>query len=143
MYPLLGTSFYFSGLFNLRVAERTPSIRTDRRHGQPKAKQNYKGLTARLVAESYRGLLILNWLSFAWVLYRVPFVGKALCFAYYCVVNSYYCFECVRHSERSLLRIMLTRATPGRTGSNKAGAWTSGSSTSSRDGPTSSALECL
>ncbi|CEQ39739.1 SPOSA6832_01280 [Sporobolomyces salmonicolor] len=85
LYPLAAAATYYSGLL-------TPSEETTRRGMAPRQPAQ-GGLMAKIVAESYRTLVTLNYFAFFLALRWIPFVGGLFAFLYACIIDAYYCFE--------------------------------------------------
>ncbi|GAA5859283.1 hypothetical protein JCM1840_003833 [Sporobolomyces johnsonii] len=85
LYPLAAAATYYSGLL-------TPSEETTRRGMAPRQPVQ-GGLMAKIVADSYRALVTLNYFAVFLALRWIPFVGGLLAFIYACIVDAYYCFE--------------------------------------------------
>ncbi|KAM0755327.1 hypothetical protein T439DRAFT_320034 [Meredithblackwellia eburnea MCA 4105] len=83
LYPLSLAATYYSGLLRSQEAERRGGV----------VRSEYRGVTANLAAQSYKFLILLNYLLFTYLLSYVPFFGSPISFIYACVVDSYYCFE--------------------------------------------------
>ncbi|GAA6009022.1 hypothetical protein JCM10207_004068 [Rhodosporidiobolus poonsookiae] len=87
LWPVAGAATYYSGLLKA-------STEADKRGMGARANQSAdKGMTAKLVAESYRTLVTLNYFLFFYALRLIPFLGAPLSFIYASVVDAYYCFE--------------------------------------------------
>ncbi|GAA5848581.1 hypothetical protein JCM8547_004560 [Rhodosporidiobolus lusitaniae] len=89
LWPLAAAATYFSGL--LRATAETDKRGMGGR-GQSSGGAG-KGLTAKLVSESYRTLVTLNYFAFFYALRLIPFLGAPLSFLYASMVDAYYCFE--------------------------------------------------
>ncbi|GAA6037092.1 hypothetical protein JCM8097_008726 [Rhodosporidiobolus ruineniae] len=86
LWPLAGASTYYSGL--LRATSET-----DKRGMGRQNQAADRGLTAKLVSESYRTLVTVNYFVFFYALRLIPSLGAPLSFLYASVVDAYYCFE--------------------------------------------------
>ncbi|GAA6054547.1 hypothetical protein JCM3770_006022 [Rhodotorula araucariae] len=84
LYPLAAAATYYSGLLR-------PAAETDRRRTSS-AKDN-RGMAVKLVSESYRALVTVNYFVFFYALRLIPFLGAPLSFLYASIVDAYYCFE--------------------------------------------------
>ncbi|GAA5996200.1 EI24 domain-containing protein [Rhodotorula paludigena] len=84
LWPLAAAATYYSGLLR-------PASETDKRRsagGDPN-----RGMVVKVVSESYRTLVTLNYFLFFYALRLIPFLGVPLGFLYASVVDAYYCFE--------------------------------------------------
>ncbi|GAA5971295.1 hypothetical protein JCM8115_005498 [Rhodotorula mucilaginosa] len=86
LYPLAAAATYYSGL--LRASEET-----DKRSSRSSANSDNRGLAVKIVSESYRTLVTLNYFLFFFALRLVPFLGSPISFLYASIVDAYYCFE--------------------------------------------------
>ncbi|GAA5881984.1 hypothetical protein JCM3774_002562 [Rhodotorula dairenensis] len=86
LYPLAAAATYYSGL--LRASEET-----DKRSARSSAGPDNRGLAVKIVSESYRTLVTLNYFLFFLALRLVPFLGAPASFLYASIVDAYYCFE--------------------------------------------------
>ncbi|GAA5968220.1 hypothetical protein JCM11641_003776 [Rhodosporidiobolus odoratus] len=88
LYPLAAAATYYSGLLQA-------TGETDKRGmgSRSAASSGDKGTTAKLVADSYRTLVTLNYFLFFYALRLIPFLGAPLSFIYASIVDAYYCFE--------------------------------------------------
>ncbi|GAA5830329.1 hypothetical protein JCM11251_001309 [Rhodosporidiobolus azoricus] len=87
LWPLAGAATYYSGL--LRASQETDK----RGMGRSQNAVSDKGMTAKLVSESYRTLVTLNYFIFFYAIRLIPFLGAPLSFFYASIVDAYYCFE--------------------------------------------------
>ncbi|GAA5931242.1 EI24 domain-containing protein [Sporobolomyces koalae] len=86
LYPVAAIATYYSGLLR-------PSPESARRGMASRPATVNGGMAAKLVAESYRTLVTLNYFAFFFALKTIPLVGGFLAFLYACIVDAYYCFE--------------------------------------------------
>ncbi|BGP13869.1 hypothetical protein JCM10213_002507 [Rhodosporidiobolus nylandii] len=86
LWPLAAAATYYSGLLQA-------GGETDRRGMNSRAHSADKGLAAKLVGESYRTLVTLNYFVFFYAIRLIPFLGAPLSFVYASIVDAYYCFE--------------------------------------------------
>ncbi|GAA6016566.1 hypothetical protein JCM11491_005998 [Sporobolomyces phaffii] len=91
LYPVAAIATYYSGLLR-------PSPESARRGGMANARPANGGapgggIMSKIIAESYRTLVTVNYFAFFFALRLVPFVGPFLAFFYACIVDAYYCFE--------------------------------------------------
>ncbi|GAA5996600.1 hypothetical protein JCM5350_006758, partial [Sporobolomyces pararoseus] len=86
LYPLTAIATYYSGLLR-------PSPESARRGMASRPTAVNGGMMAKLVAESYRTLVTLNYFAFFFALKMIPFIGGFFAFFYACIVDAYYCFE--------------------------------------------------
>ncbi|GAA5910911.1 EI24 domain-containing protein [Sporobolomyces salmoneus] len=89
LYPVAGIATYYSGL--LRPSPESSRRGIAARQSNP---QNAAGgQMSKLVAESYRTLVTINYFAVYFTLRMIPFVGGLFSFLYACIVDAYYCFE--------------------------------------------------
>ncbi|GAA5885459.1 hypothetical protein JCM6882_009627 [Rhodosporidiobolus microsporus] len=87
LWPLAGAATYYSGLLQ-------GTQETDKRGmGRSSNVSADKGMTAKLVSESYRTLVTVNYFVFFYAIRLIPFLGAPLSFIYASIVDAYYCFE--------------------------------------------------
>ncbi|GAA5968765.1 hypothetical protein JCM3765_000859 [Sporobolomyces pararoseus] len=86
LYPITAIATYYSGLLR-------PSPESARRGMAARPTAVNGGMMAKLVAESYRTLVTLNYFAFFFALKMIPFIGGFFAFFYACIVDAYYCFE--------------------------------------------------
>ncbi|KAK4058906.1 hypothetical protein OIO90_000352 [Microbotryomycetes sp. JL221] len=86
LWPLAAAATYYSGLLR-------PRTEVDRRVGRAPPRPDFHGQTAKIVAESYRALVTVNYFVVVMLLRYIPFVGPIISFLFACMVDSYYCFE--------------------------------------------------
>ncbi|BGP06034.1 Protein EI24 [Rhodotorula toruloides] len=86
LYPLAAAATYYSGLLR-------PTQETDKRSVRGGGGMDNKGMAVRIVSESYRTLVTLNYFLFFYALRMIPLLGAPLSFAYASIVDAYYCFE--------------------------------------------------
>ncbi|BGP37939.1 hypothetical protein JCM10450v2_001876 [Rhodotorula kratochvilovae] len=84
LYPLAAAATYYSGLLR-------PAAETDRRRSS--SGNDNRGMAVKLVSESYRALVTVNYFVFFYTLRLIPFLGALLSFLFASVVDAYYCFE--------------------------------------------------
>ncbi|KAN0066511.1 hypothetical protein ACQY0O_000605 [Thecaphora frezii] len=95
LYPLIGGSYLLASSWTTDVAESAYRLR----HGHVKNALSFAsftppaGTSRRLVRESYRIFLIVNYAAIVLLLGKIPYVGRALSFLFMSFVDGYYCFE--------------------------------------------------
>lgn len=94
LYPLIGGSYLLASSWTSDIAQATFKLR----HGHLKnlSLSNNSippGTSRRLLQESYRVLLILNYIAIYFVLVQIPYIGRILAFLFMSMVDGYYCFE--------------------------------------------------
>ena len=95
LYPLIGGSYLLASSWTSNVAEAAYRLR----HGHTKGSLSISNLSVppgtsrKLLQESYRVILIFNYMAIFLVLGKIPFVGRTLSFLFMCLVDGYYCFE--------------------------------------------------
>ncbi|PWN48534.1 hypothetical protein IE53DRAFT_191862 [Violaceomyces palustris] len=98
LYPLIGGSFLLASTWSSDVAQAAYKIR----HGHTKGLASIStvaassfppGTSRRLVQESYRLILIVNYTILGLLLHKIPHVGPILAFLFMSIIDGYYCFE--------------------------------------------------
>ncbi|KAJ9477118.1 hypothetical protein PHBOTO_000800 [Pseudozyma hubeiensis] len=94
MYPLIGGSYLLASSWTSDIAQAAYKLRHD--HVRRLTLSNPSlppGTSRRLLQESYRMILIINYTVFYLLLGRIPYLGRPLSFLFMCMVDGYYCFE--------------------------------------------------
>ncbi|SPO20563.1 uncharacterized protein UTRI_00039 [Ustilago trichophora] len=94
LYPLIGGSYLLASSWTSDIAQAAYKLR----HGHVRRLTLSNpslppGTSRRLLQESYRLVLILNYTVFYILLGRIPYLGRLLSFLFMCLVDGYYCFE--------------------------------------------------
>ena len=94
LYPLIGGSYLLASSWTSDIAQAAYKLR----HGHVRRLTLSNpslppGTSRRLLQESYRVILILNYTVVYLLLGRIPYVGRVLSFLFMCLVDGYYCFE--------------------------------------------------
>lgn len=94
MYPLIGGSYLLASSWTSDIAQAAYKLR----HGHVRRLTLSNpslppGTSRRLVQESYRIILIVNYTLLYILLGRIPYLGRSLSFLFMCLVDGYYCFE--------------------------------------------------
>ncbi|EPQ32062.1 uncharacterized protein PFL1_00260 [Pseudozyma flocculosa PF-1] len=95
LYPLIGGSYLLASSWTTDVAEAAYRLR----HGHVRNALSIAsftppaGTSRRLVRESYRLFLIVNYAAVVVLLGRIPYLGRPLSFLFMSFVDGYYCFE--------------------------------------------------
>ncbi|TKY90074.1 hypothetical protein EX895_000072 [Sporisorium graminicola] len=94
LYPLIGGSYLLASSWTSDIAQAAYKLR----HGHVRRLTLSNpslppGTSRRLLQESYRLILIVNYTVFYIILGRIPYVGRPLSFLFMCLVDGYYCFE--------------------------------------------------
>ncbi|KIS71613.1 uncharacterized protein UMAG_00055 [Mycosarcoma maydis] len=94
LYPLIGGSYLLASSWTSDIANAAYKLR----HGHVRRLTLSNpslppGTSRRMLQESYRMILIVNYTIFYLLLGRIPYLGRPLSFLFMCLVDGYYCFE--------------------------------------------------
>ncbi|SNX81356.1 uncharacterized protein MEPE_00061 [Melanopsichium pennsylvanicum] len=94
LYPLIGGSYLLASSWTSDIAQAAYKLRHGHARRLTLANPSLPpGTSRRLLHESYRMMLILNYTVFYILLARIPYFGRLLSFLFMCLVDGYYCFE--------------------------------------------------
>lgn len=94
LYPLIGGSYLLASSWTSDIAQAAYKLRHGHVRKLTLANPSLPpGTSRRLLQESYRVILILNYTVFYVLLSRIPYLGRSLSFLFMCLVDGYYCFE--------------------------------------------------
>lgn len=95
--PIVGTSLYLNSAWCSVVARRAFILQHGNRAVAQQQSVGYTGMLNSLATSAYRGVMILSCALLSLVLSSIPLtrfvLGPILAFAFFCWVDSYYCFE--------------------------------------------------
>lgn len=94
LYPLIGGGYLLASSWTADVAQATYKLRHGHLKNLSLSNNSIPPATSRrLLQESYRVLLILNYIAIYLLLGQVPYIGRVLAFLFMSFVDGYYCFE--------------------------------------------------
>lgn len=93
LYPLVAGSYFLAASWTMDVANAAHKLKHGR--GLSMSAQNMfpPGTSRRIVLESYRVILVVNYALISFALQQIPFVGRWLAFFFMSFIDAYYCFE--------------------------------------------------
>ncbi|CEH11674.1 p53-mediated apoptosis protein EI24/PIG8 [Ceraceosorus bombacis] len=100
LYPLLGLCYFLAASWTVDVANAVYAIRRGNvghlrgmSVGVADAVKLPAGTSRRILEESYRVILVLNYVLICYLLDLVPYIGRPLAFFFMSFIDAYYCFE--------------------------------------------------
>ncbi|PWZ02992.1 hypothetical protein BCV70DRAFT_220190 [Testicularia cyperi] len=94
LYPLIGGSYLLASSWTADIAQAAFKLRHGHARNLSLANASLPpGTSRRLLQESYRMILIINYTIVYLLLGQVPYLGRWLSFLFMCMVDGYYCFE--------------------------------------------------
>ncbi|CAD6962418.1 unnamed protein product [Tilletia laevis] len=93
VYPLIAAAYWIASLWTVDVAKAAYSYK----HGRSfSVVPNLPaGTSRRFLQESYRIILVLNYLAICYVLQKIPLLGRPLAFVFMSFIDGYYIFETI------------------------------------------------
>lgn len=82
LYPLIAGSYYLASSWTLDVAHATYRLKHGRGISMSMSQPLPAGFTRKLVMESHRVLLVINYAVISLVLQQIPWLGRWLSFAF-------------------------------------------------------------
>ncbi|KAH9932148.1 etoposide-induced protein 2.4-domain-containing protein [Amylocystis lapponica] len=94
LLPVVGASLYLNNSWCTLLAKRTFTLQHGNRAGAAPP-TTYTGMLNALATSAYGAMMVFTSLITSFILARVPLVGPAVAFAFFCWVDAYYSFEFV------------------------------------------------
>lgn len=82
LYPLIAGSYYLASTWTVNVARATYKIRHGRSLSSNTTEATHTDISRKLLLESHRVLLVINYTVISVLLQQIPWIGRWLCFAF-------------------------------------------------------------
>lgn len=92
LYPLIAGSYFLAASWTVDVAHAAYKLKHARGISMMPSTIP-AGTSRRLILESYRIILILNYVIISVALQHIPWIGRTLSFIFMSFIDAYYCFE--------------------------------------------------
>lgn len=92
LYPLIAGSYFLASSWTVDVAQAAYRLK----HGRGFSISSPAipaGTSRRIILESYRIFLVVNYVIISVVLQQIPWIGRWLSFLFMSFIDAYYCFE--------------------------------------------------
>ncbi|KAL9940424.1 hypothetical protein V8E36_001129 [Tilletia maclaganii] len=93
VYPLIAAAYWVASLWTVDVARAAYSYTHGRSFSVVPALP--AGTSRRFLQESYRIILVLNYLAICYVLQHIPLLGRPMAFFFMSFIDGYYIFETI------------------------------------------------
>ncbi|KAE8233013.1 hypothetical protein CF326_g1953 [Tilletia indica] len=93
VYPLIAASYWIASLWTVDVAKAAYSYKHGRSFSVMPSLP--AGTSRRFLQESYRIILVLNYVAICYVLQHIPLLGRPMAFFFMSFIDGYYIFETI------------------------------------------------
>ncbi|KAK0524574.1 hypothetical protein OC835_005883, partial [Tilletia horrida] len=93
VYPLIGVAYWLASLWTVDVAKAAYSYKHGRSFSVVPTLP--AGTSRRFLQESYRIILVLNYLAICYALQKIPLLGRPMSFFFMSFIDGYYIFETI------------------------------------------------